>query len=301
MTGSELRGWKEISTFLKVSARTVQRWEAELQLPIHRLAGDKRGTVWAIPDELRAWRTSIDDRMLVEDQAAGQDGPHGAIPENGPAAPGVDETAPAAGRLRKWIGWRGGVVVLLALAVAMAAWMAVRNRANPHPQAGGDRPAVPEALPDGNAAAGGGIFSQRRIILIFTDDQGAKFTVRVPDGSMTTTAIASVGRFGVVATLEGATLNLGIARLETINGRDSVRVTQLAEMRVNRGATTSLHSLGFPIRVEWTAEDEAKVTPGVQDDADHRCCLTCQPSTVCGQQVDGPCGSCRALATLGAR
>ena len=50
-----LDSWKEIATFLGRGIRTVQRWEREEGLPVHRLGHDKRGTVYAKRDELTAW------------------------------------------------------------------------------------------------------------------------------------------------------------------------------------------------------------------------------------------------------
>jgi len=52
---ARLDSWKEIAAFLKRGLRTVQRWEREEGLPVHRLAHAKRGTVYANPDELTAW------------------------------------------------------------------------------------------------------------------------------------------------------------------------------------------------------------------------------------------------------
>ena len=50
-----LDSWKEIAAFLGRGVRTVQRWEREEGLPVHRLAHDKRGSVYAQRDELTAW------------------------------------------------------------------------------------------------------------------------------------------------------------------------------------------------------------------------------------------------------
>ena len=50
-----LNSWKEISDYLGRSVRTVQRWESELKLPIHRPRGSKRSAVMAIPAELAEW------------------------------------------------------------------------------------------------------------------------------------------------------------------------------------------------------------------------------------------------------
>jgi Tol biopolymer transport system component len=50
-----LDSWKEIAAYLGRGIRTVQRWEREEGLPVHRLAHDKRGSVYAQRDELSAW------------------------------------------------------------------------------------------------------------------------------------------------------------------------------------------------------------------------------------------------------
>ncbi len=50
-----LESWKEIASYLRRGARTVQRWEREEGLPVHRLQHDKLGSVYAYPSELDAW------------------------------------------------------------------------------------------------------------------------------------------------------------------------------------------------------------------------------------------------------
>src|SRR5215471_14966842 len=50
-----LDSWKEIASYLDRGIRTVQRWEREEGLPIHRLAHAKRGSVYADRVELAAW------------------------------------------------------------------------------------------------------------------------------------------------------------------------------------------------------------------------------------------------------
>ncbi len=51
----ELSTWQQIAEYLGVTVRTGQNWERKHGLPIHRLRGE-RGRVWAISDELDAWR-----------------------------------------------------------------------------------------------------------------------------------------------------------------------------------------------------------------------------------------------------
>ena len=50
-----LNGWKEISNYLMRGARTVQRWEIELGLPVHRPQGKSRSAVLAFSSELDEW------------------------------------------------------------------------------------------------------------------------------------------------------------------------------------------------------------------------------------------------------
>lgn len=50
-----LNSWKEIASYLDRGVRTVQRWERELQLPIHRIGKGKRSPVYAITTELKLW------------------------------------------------------------------------------------------------------------------------------------------------------------------------------------------------------------------------------------------------------
>lgn len=51
-----LESWKEIATFLNRSVTTVQRWEREEDLPVHRHQHDSLGSVYAFKHELEAWR-----------------------------------------------------------------------------------------------------------------------------------------------------------------------------------------------------------------------------------------------------
>lgn len=55
--GTPLQGWKEIAVYLDRDARTARRWELEAGLPVRRHGGD-RGSVYAYPRELDAWRAA---------------------------------------------------------------------------------------------------------------------------------------------------------------------------------------------------------------------------------------------------
>src|SRR5215831_17063780 len=56
--GDRLDSWKEIAGFFARDERTVKRWEKERGLPVHRLPGGGRGTVFAYTEELSAWLQS---------------------------------------------------------------------------------------------------------------------------------------------------------------------------------------------------------------------------------------------------
>jgi len=48
-------GWKEIANYLGKGVRTVQRYERDMHLPIHRPAGKAHGAVVATKGELDEW------------------------------------------------------------------------------------------------------------------------------------------------------------------------------------------------------------------------------------------------------
>ncbi|MBI4875023.1 MAG: tetratricopeptide repeat protein [Acidobacteria bacterium] len=62
-----LDSWKEIAAHLRRGTRTVQRWEREQGLPVHRLRHELGSTVYAYRSELDAWMAR--QRTLVEHDA----------------------------------------------------------------------------------------------------------------------------------------------------------------------------------------------------------------------------------------
>jgi len=49
------RSWKEIAAYLGVDQRTCLRWEKNLGLPVHRVEGGTKGSVFAYQDEIDGW------------------------------------------------------------------------------------------------------------------------------------------------------------------------------------------------------------------------------------------------------
>jgi hypothetical protein len=58
-----LDSWKQIATYLNRGVRTVQRWEREEALPVHRHQHSVRGTVWGLIPEVDEWWKTRSKRM----------------------------------------------------------------------------------------------------------------------------------------------------------------------------------------------------------------------------------------------
>ena len=61
-----LNSWKEIAIYLDRGVRTVQRWERELGLPIHRIGKGRRSPVYATIPELKFWIATSDAARLIQ-------------------------------------------------------------------------------------------------------------------------------------------------------------------------------------------------------------------------------------------
>jgi hypothetical protein len=64
-----LSSWKEIASYLGKGVRTVQRWERELRLPVHRPAGARKGVVVAFPGELSKWARQTEEQPASSELA----------------------------------------------------------------------------------------------------------------------------------------------------------------------------------------------------------------------------------------
>lgn len=60
-----LNSWKEIAGYLGRGVRTVQRWEVQLGLPVHRPAGKDHSAVLAFSSELDEWLNSRPVRQVM--------------------------------------------------------------------------------------------------------------------------------------------------------------------------------------------------------------------------------------------
>ena len=81
-----LSSWKEIAQYFSRGVRTVQRWEAELGMPVRRPHGGSRTAVMAIREELDTWMASRPFRNSSLSHRTDTNG-H----ENGHAVDGIPE------------------------------------------------------------------------------------------------------------------------------------------------------------------------------------------------------------------
>ena len=115
-TPSERRldSWKEIATYLGRDVTTVQRWERQEGMPVHRHLHHKRGSVYALSSELDAWRQGRKLRSEEEQELALE-----------AAGPGARQTTVPRGR--RWLILGSSAVVLAA--IVSLAYFAIRMRA----------------------------------------------------------------------------------------------------------------------------------------------------------------------------
>jgi len=75
-----LESWKEIAAYLGRTTRTVQRWEREAGLPVHRLRRDRQGSVYAVRSELDEWWRSRGEAPEAPDEPAERSAAAGVTP-----------------------------------------------------------------------------------------------------------------------------------------------------------------------------------------------------------------------------
>jgi TolB-like protein len=110
-----LDSWKAIALYLQRDVTTVQRWEKQEGMPVHRHLHHKRGSVYALSSELDAWRQS---RKLRFDD----------VQEPAPEAPaGSDRQQTTVPGGRRWVVLSAAAVALVALLTLV--YVATRSRA----------------------------------------------------------------------------------------------------------------------------------------------------------------------------
>ena len=108
-----LDSWKEIAAYLNRDVSTVQRWEKREAMPVHRHVHDKRGSVYALTEELDAW---IRNRSAPVDEPEKK--PAAEVPPTGSGDSGV-----SIGQRWRW----AALAVILCLCLSAVAWLILRH------------------------------------------------------------------------------------------------------------------------------------------------------------------------------
>ena len=126
--GQKLSSWKEIAVFFQREERTVKRWEKERGLPVHRVPGGGRASIYAYTEELTAWLHSGQAKRVEDVADPLSEQPGEQAQENGELSPrtGAEDSRisgiATAGRKKKfWIaGIAAGAAVLLVVGFAFS-------------------------------------------------------------------------------------------------------------------------------------------------------------------------------------
>lgn len=119
-----LGSWKEIAAYFGKDIRTVRRWEVERGLPVHRVRGGERGSVFAYISELEDWLCERDTGSSGSIEAATSPAQIPELPETaaekdfghevvGEAAAGPETALPPATGHR--LGWTLGLLGMAAV------------------------------------------------------------------------------------------------------------------------------------------------------------------------------------------
>ena len=127
-----LVGWKAIGQFLRCTERTARRWEAYRGMPVHRIPGGGRSSVWASPNELNAWLQALPSDVQATLRAeAGNDAttPTPPTPTPAPAPGGAHDGADWPKRRALWL--TGALLLLGLVASLLVSWNSARRTATP--------------------------------------------------------------------------------------------------------------------------------------------------------------------------
>ena len=116
--GRRLDSWKEIADYLGRDVRTVIRWEKDKGLPVRRLPGGKRQSVFAFAAEIDAW-------LRQHDEALNTSGPPSALADD--LIPSSADSGADSGTRKRHFFVAIVSVGTLALLVFLA-WFTLRSR-----------------------------------------------------------------------------------------------------------------------------------------------------------------------------
>jgi hypothetical protein len=128
----QMRGWKPIAQYLQVSVRTAMRWESTRDLPLRRLSGGPKDSVYAFRSELDAWMRSAETaHPETENPAlhAGDERSAAALAQSVPPET-ITEGWPAGSRSRPRLIVLTGAVVVVSVCLVVA-FAVTRQRPEP--------------------------------------------------------------------------------------------------------------------------------------------------------------------------
>ncbi len=109
-----LNGWKEIAAFFRKDERTMRRWAATMDLPVHRVHDAKRGTVYAYAGDLEQWLKRQRQNLNGDDVAE--------LPVETAAVAPVQTTPEPAASGGRPARWRWLIFAALIVAAATGTW-----------------------------------------------------------------------------------------------------------------------------------------------------------------------------------
>lgn len=118
-----LESWKEIAAFLGRDERTVNRWEKELGLPVHRFPGKSKGRVYAFADELSSWMENSSSGRTAEPVRGGTAGVAALAEPDSLLATSVTE--PHVGGSFRYLPV--GLTLIVLLSIGVASFIAARH------------------------------------------------------------------------------------------------------------------------------------------------------------------------------
>jgi TolB-like protein/Flp pilus assembly protein TadD len=127
-----LESWGEIASYLRREIRTVQRWEKNLALPIHRLPVGKLSSVYAYPSELDKWYHEREPSDVKDDDLSDDPSSSGIARPNGLAVPAPASNGETIGggqskksidkRRAKWLMGLMSLVIVVVFAAIAIRW-----------------------------------------------------------------------------------------------------------------------------------------------------------------------------------
>jgi hypothetical protein len=230
-----LTGWKDIATFLGSSVRTVQRFERELGLPVHRTQPNKGAVVRAYPSELRRWLESRHEVPAEPGQMHGSPG-QGHPPASSAVLP-INR--------RRRAQWLLAAIALSVTALVVAGYLASSkgptSTDTPLTTAHSRRGpvgVVPETASDG----------QKRVKLVIRPTVGRPMELEVMDGSRGNLDVGPNVALILQPAVRGSNLLLDVRR--RVDGRPSDR--SLATIRLTAGRPAHVDIDGIGMEIEWS-------------------------------------------------